>query len=307
MRERPPDPPSDDRGFSGYRVAPIEEPPSRVAPISWERHSTQLARDWRDLLELGPRAEQRFQAFLEFNPCMLPFAVAYTPSGTPDYGHHGTIHGGVFAQPRLPGGLDLRPDFLRITRDSRWTYVTLFELKWAGIELFRRDARFRDAFDAARAQLQGYATALEKDAWRGFAEAFQLPSYVDGRDVVVRLVLLAGRRSEVYGHPDRRDRRRRETIIVRSLDSLTPDANARDDMTLARRRTSILVKRMQPTMRLGPGNSDALSLVQNLPKAIADEPRLSPRRRAFLLERLPYWQSFAKRPGLLIHSAGYWE
>lgn len=224
----------------GVHVSRIEKPRHRVPPPSWDRYARLVDAKWRSLLDAGPNTEFALQRFIEAHPCVLPYTVAHTPSGTPDYGHHGTIHCGVFAQPRLPGSKTLRPDFMRITRDSQWTYVTLFELKWAGMQLFRGGARFRDAFDAAREQVNGYAAALEVDGWREFRGRYRLPDYVEHRDIQLRLVLLAGRRSEVYQHPERRDRRRRESVLVRSLDSLTPAAEARDEMTLALRGRKIV-------------------------------------------------------------------
>lgn len=289
------------------RVSPIEKPRYRVAPPSWDRYSRLVDAEWRSLLDDGHPAELALQRLLEAHPCLLPYTVAYTPAGTPDYGHHGTIHSGVFAQPRLPGDRTLRPDFMRITRDSQWTYVTLFELKLAGMQLFRGGARFKDAFDAAREQVNGYAAALESDGWREFRATYQLPNYVEHRDIRLRLVLLAGRRSEVYQHPERRDRRRRESVLVRSLDSLTPVAEARDEMTLVLRRRKIVATGVQPTMRFGPGNAAALAVVLGLPGAITAQAALPPRRKQFLLERLPYWQSFERRPGLRISQANYWE
>jgi hypothetical protein len=288
-------------------VSGIEKPQYRVTPPSWDRYVRQVDAEWRSLLDADARNELALQRFLEAHPCLLPYTVAYTPSGTPDYGHHGTIHSGVFAQPRLPGSKTLRPDFMRITRDSQWTYVTLFELKWAGMQLFRGGARFRDAFDAAREQLNGYAAALESDGWREFRDLYRLPSYVDHRDLHMRLVLLAGRRSEVYQHPERRDRRRRESLVVRSLDSLVPAAEARDEMNLALRRGQIMAAGVQPTMRFGPGNAGALAIVRGVAAAIGAQPAMPPRRKQFLLERLPYWQSFDRRPGLRISQANYWE
>lgn len=289
------------------RNSPIEKPRYRIAPPSWDRYSSLVDAEWRSILDEDHRSELALQRFLEAHPCLLPYTVAYTPSGTPDYGHHGTIHGGVFAQPRLPGAKTLRPDFMRITRDSQWTYVTLFELKWAGMQLFRSGARFRDAFDAAREQVNGYAAALESDSWREFRDTYQLPGYVEHRDIRLRLVLLAGRRSEVYQHPERRDRRRRESVLVRSLDSLTPAAEARDEMTLVRRRRKIVATSIQPTIRLGPGNAEALAIVRDVAEAITAQPGLPARRRQFLLGRLAYWQSFEHRPGLHISQLNYWE
>lgn len=300
-----------DPGRSGsrtIRVSGIEKPQYRVTPPSWDRYARQVDERWRSLLdEDSARNELALQRFLEAHPCLLPYTVAFTPSGTPDYGHHGTIHSGVFAQPRLPGSKTLRPDFMRITRDSQWTYATLFELKWAGMELFRGGARFRDAFDAAREQLNSYAAALEVNGWREFRDAYRLPSYVDHRDLHIRLVLLAGRQSEVYQHPERRDRRRRESLVVRSVDSLTPAAEARDEMTLVVRRGKIVATSVQPTMRFGPGNADALAIVSEVDEAIGSQPAISARRKEFLLERLPYWRSFDRRPGLRIGQANYWE
>lgn len=288
-------------------VSRIEKPRHRVPPPSWERCARLVEATWRSLLEAGTATELELQRFIEVHPCVLPYTVAYTASGTPDYGHHGTIHSGVFTQPRLPGTKTLRPDFMRITRDSQWTYVTVFELKWPGMDLFRGGARFRDAFDAAREQVNGYAATLEVDGWREFRDWYQLPDYVEHRDIQLRLVLLAGRRSEVYQHPERRDRRRRESVLIRSLDSLTPAAEARDEMTLALRGRTIAATSVQPTMRFGPGNAVALSIVHGMGGAIARQPAFSERRRQFLLERLPYWQAFERRPGLRISQANYWE
>lgn len=124
---------------------------------------------------------------------------------------------------------------------------------------------------------------------------------------MVRMVLVAGRRAEVYAHPDRRDRRRREQVLIRSLDSLAPDANARDDITVRVTARGYYAKAVQPSMRLGPGNSAGLAIIRNLPRAIASEPLMSARRRKFLLERLPYWRAFDRAAGLRIRPANYWE
>lgn len=284
----------------------VQAPLPHFPALAWDQYSGGVEAAWRATVEQAPRREQALQEALERHPCLLPFAVAYTPAGTPDYGHHGTIHGAVVTQPRLPGTATLRPDFMRITRDSQWVYVTLFELKWAGLRLFRRGARFADTFDAAREQLYGYSTALAQGEWKAFAEAYRLPAYVHWRDVRIRLVLLAGRRTEVYEHSDRRDRRRREEIIVRSLDSLAPDADARDDITVRLAGGQLRAKHIQPTLRYGPGNSQGLAVIRGLPAAIGAS-QLSPERRAFLLERLPYWQKYDAQPGLPIRPSGYWE
>jgi hypothetical protein len=288
----------------------ITPPGKRDRPMSWDRYAELVEQRWRALLASKPKAELELQNFLELHPCLLPFALAYTPAGEPAYGHHGTIHGAVFSQPRLPGAAtDLRPDFMRITRSSSWVEISLFELKGARLRMFRADGRFRDAFDAARAQLQGYASWLDDPHnWPAFKKAYQIPAYVDFRDFRLRLVLLSGRRDEVYAHPVSRDLRRREgEVISRSLDSLVPDANARDDITVRRARGRLVAQHVQPTMRYGPGNADGLAGITGLADAIERQPEIGPKRRAFLLDRLPYWQHWATAEGLHVHPAGYWE
>jgi hypothetical protein len=306
-RKGPPQKPSE---INKTRRVEITRPTGRVRPMSWDGYAEGVERRWRALLATQPKTELELQAFLEQHPCLLPFALAYSPSGEPAYGHHGTIHGAVLSQPRLPGAdAELRPDFMRITRSSSWVEISLFELKAAGLPMFRSDGRFRDVFDAARAQLQGYASWLnEPRNWPAFAKAYQLPDYVDFRDFRIRMVLLSGRRGEVYTHPTSRDLRRREgEVISRSLDSLVPDANARDDITVRGVRGRLVAMHVQPTMRLGPGNADGLAAIAGLPGAIARQTEITPKRRQFLLDRLPYWQDWARPKGLHIHPAGYWE
>jgi hypothetical protein len=276
--------------------------------MSWDRYADLVARRWNALLQHPPEDELSLQRFLEAHPCLLPFALEYTPAGDPRYGHHGTIHGAVFRQPRFPEtAIELRPDFMRITRDSRSTHITLFELKGARRPLFRSDGLFRDVFDSARAQLQGYSAWLEDaDNWGSFARAYSLPSYVEHREIEIRLVLLAGRRREIYQHPASRDRRQRESIVSMSFDSLRPDSNARNDIVVRRSGLRLVAVSVPPTLRLGPGNSDGLRLMTGLAAAVEANPDLSDARKAFLIDRIPHWKAFARRPPL-IHRSGYWE
>jgi len=69
--------------------------------MSWDQYAELVEQRWRALLASKPKSELELQNFLELHPCLLPFALAYSPAGEPAYGHHGTIHGAVFSQPRL--------------------------------------------------------------------------------------------------------------------------------------------------------------------------------------------------------------
>jgi hypothetical protein len=268
-----------------------------------------VGRAWARLLVAQPPEELTAQRFLEEHPCLLPYGLPFSEASNEVFGHHGTVLGAVFSQPRLPGPIDLRPDFMRITRDSRWTYVTLFELKAISRPIFREgDGRFLDLFDAARAQLQGYGAWIgDARNWAEFTSRYRLPSYVDHRDISLRLVLLAGRRAEVYRHPASRDRRRREQLLAVSLDSLSPDADARDDVTVRAGKRGLRAMHVQPTLRLGPANSDGLLVMSGLDAAVKRSALLTDARKQFLLDRLPYWRAWERAPGLKVRPASYRE
>lgn len=292
---------------SPHSIDKFSPQPVIPKPPFWDPYAQAIEIAWRDLLEEEAELELALQRFIERFPCLLPFAMAYSPGGEPEFGHHGTLHGAVFTQPDLPGGaVRPRPDFMRITRDSSWTYVTLFELKRTSFTLFRSDQRFRDEYDAAREQVVGYQAWLDDPANKAaFLRKFLIPAAISHRDLFVRLVLLAGRRREVYGHPERRDRRRREQIVIRSLDALLPDANARDDVTVRIHDGRLVVVSVQPTMRVGPFNASGLALMDGIRETVSADRTIPPKRRRFLGERIPFWQAWASAPTIV--KAGYRE
>jgi hypothetical protein len=112
-------------------------------------------------------------------------------------------------------------------------------------------------------------------------------------------VLIYGRNSEFEGRPDlvrRRAELQKHNQIFLTLDDLQPSPDCEGYMCITRREETSWAVSVPATMRLGPSIAGAWYGIGGLPDAIAANEWISPERKEFLIERLPYWRRWVESP-----------
>lgn len=266
----------------------VEGPPP---PPTFEEYAVIASNEFLGLLDTDP-SEAAVQDFLERNPCFVP--------GATHPGSHGPLHDALISQPKLPGLDERFPDFLWITKHSATLFPVLIEIERPGKKLFRADGVPTSEFTQARHQL------TEWRAWFAnpvnvlkFFEEYGVPdNWHRDHEIRARFILVMGRRDEFSNDPARQ--RNRAGLLpapdeeLMSYDRLTPQFTRRDSVTVrAKGAGRYHVNRIMPTLKHSPIDAERLRCFDGFEDAIRSEARISPERQRFLLERVPYWTSWA--------------
>lgn len=269
---------------------------------SWAEYEEWLGENWTRLLDQAdPREEGVFQCFLEQHPCLLPGGDG---GGESFGGHHGSWGDIVIAEPPLPGIFLKRPDFMWLTKNSEDLIPVLIEIEAPGKRwLTDRGDRTRELAHA-EGQLADWRQKLDDPDGRSqFADLYEFPQrWAQRFNLAPRFMLIYGRRSEFAERPDwNRKRRglRDPSIDEMTYDRLRPLAGSANAITVRVNRADDLTERravaIPPTFRFGPENASAVARLRGLDDVIKANRLISEGRRAFLLERLPYWQDLGRR------------
>lgn len=118
-------------------------------PLTWERYSELVRRDWRDLLDSAEHHDEAiFQKFLETHPCMVSGGQSMSgPSG------HSAVPAAMITQPSLPGFSEHIPDFLWIATDSLHIYAVLVEIESPKKKMFTKGGQPTAQFTQAQNQI----------------------------------------------------------------------------------------------------------------------------------------------------------
>ena len=266
-----------------------DQPPA----MDWKSYAETLSRDWQQLLDSDECREAAFQDFLEQNPCLVPTAWA-----TFREGHHSPFPLAVVAQPCLPGLGSRRPDFLWIASDSECVYAILIEIESPCRPWFTADGNLRHEMTHAMGQLK---------EWKSW---FSLPHNVeqfehdyrirDGRlqhrTFIQRYVLITGRRRDIRDDHNRlRSRWQSPDELFMTYDRLAPDPRLASVMTVGLDAQGYFAKFVPPTVTIGPHSAQQHSLIRDRANAASRTNAMPPARAAFLAERWPYWDDWAKR------------
>lgn len=278
------------------------------APEPFAAYADRAKAKFSALLAADPD-EKAIQQFFEQNPCFVP-------------GLHSLGFPGAFprrylliSQPPLPGLRARVPDLMWIAYTSVAIYPTLIELERPGKRLFTSERVPYADFTQARHQLA---------QWRGW---FSRPENVQKfiaeygaawaparGELKPRFILVYGRRAEFQD--DAELMRERAYLLDDTAESLVSYDRIGPDHTLD---NAITVKPLgndrfgaiavPPTFTLGPLDADRLPMIDNLDGVLAAADSIPPERRAFLRNRLPYWQAWARKGagGLKTMSSGDYE
>jgi hypothetical protein len=128
-----------------------------------------------------------------------------------------------------------------------------------------------------------------------------------GYELHPQYVLIYGSAQEFADRPDLRTKRKEmenEDTFLMTFDHLVPDANADDFMAIRREGQQILAVTVPPTFRLGPCITSDILDVRGRIEAVQREERMTPERRRFLTERIPYWDDRLQRGDIGFYSPG---
>lgn len=269
---------------------------------SWAEYERWLSAEWATVLrKADPTDERAFQDFLERHPCLLPGG-----EGTGDSfgGHHGSWGGIVVAEPPVPGIFVKRPDFMWLTKNSEDLIPVLIEIEAPSKRWLTDKGDRTHELVHAEGQLAAWRQKLDDPNVRSqFADLYEFPQrWAQRFNFVPRFMLIYGRQTEFSERPDwNRKRRglRDPSIDEMTFDRLRPFSGSANAITVRINREKDLVERravaVPPTFRFGPTNASSEARVNGLAEAIEANELISVDRRAFLLERLAYWQDLGRR------------
>ena len=264
-------------------------------PESFEAYADRLAAQFTTLLTQEPD-EPEVQHFLERHPCLVPGvrSLGLLPSGFAE-------NSMLISQPTLPGLRSRRPDFLWIAKTSVGIYPTLIEIERPDKRVFTAKGVPTAEFNQARHQLAQWAAWFaQPENGQKFIAEYGITAPPAGTLVLnPKFILIYGRRAEFESDPALSRERSfllndsNESLV--SYDRLAPDPMLHNAITVrAVGDGRFRVIAVCPTFSLGPADATRLSLVQDLETALDGTDSIAPERRAFLLQRLPYWRTWAK-------------
>ncbi len=286
-----------------YEISP--NPPPRM---SWEEYSKRVLAEWHALLNSEQGCEERqIHNFLVRHPSMVPGAYSVTgPSG------HSPLSMALLSESPLTG-IDIRiPDFIWLANDSL-NFTPVF------IEIESPCKRwFTQAGDPTHDLAQAHNQLV---AWRNwfnrpenvmlFFNTFRIPDGIR-RDYNFRpeFVLIYGRRVEFEDRPELtrfRAQFEQHGQIVMTFDRLKPAGDCEHYLSARVRNGDFHALHVPATFQLGPMVAEEFAGIRNIDGAIELNEWISAERRRFLIERLEYWNNWARRDHKGTMNTGDWE
>jgi hypothetical protein len=242
--------------------------------------------------------EADVQAFLERHPCMAPGPAGYW-SGAGYLGTHGPMHNLLFSQPPLPGIRRPIPDLMWINRDSEHISPVLIELESPYKPWFTKSGEQSSELTQALGQLATWQRWFSEPANAiNFGSLYRIESRLLDSHVFAPLFLLVfGRRDDLERDTDLAKQRgfmKPAHVQWMTYDRLAPHNEASDAVCVRVHGRRFEVMSVSPTITLGPSNARSLLEVDGLREAINANSAIRPARRKFLLDRLSYWEDWAR-------------
>jgi hypothetical protein len=268
-------------------VAPTST--SKPKAMTWDEYADIVEAEWQLVLNDPACSEHQIQSFLEDHPCMLPgydaFSNAVRREGLPP----GPIYEAAFSQPRLlPGTKSYVPDFMWLPTDSQKQWVVLIEVENPLKPWFRQDGQQTQYFTQATGQIYDWMEQIDQ---LGNAAKFA-KRYGISRPMVVKYCLIYGRRADAMKNTRGTIRNlaiRGDALKVMSFDRLRPTEAARDALCIKLVRHKFVAVSAPATLRLHSNLPQMWRDVNQKEEAVARSPHFSDERRAYLIERIRYW------------------
>lgn len=277
------------------RTYEIQESPER--PMSWDDYQSLITDQWESLLNREPPpTEPEVQAFFEQYPSIVP--GAFTLLGN-ESGHYPWLCG-LITQPPLPSYNKRVPDFMWLSECSDTEQPVLIEIEAPSKRWFTQSGKQTENLTQALNQI------AEWKAWFSVSynvEAFKAFYGLDRvswrrRRFRPAYLLIYGRRTEANRNPELTQKRtylHADDVISMTYDRIGPNPKALDFICLKAEAQGVFRAVSVPaTLRWSPDLADDRALIQGLDAAIEANPHIPPQRKAFLIQRRPYWDKWAR-------------
>jgi Domain of unknown function (DUF4263) len=270
-----------------------EMSPDAPASMGTDEYVDRVSRAWAELLRSDPD-EPAVQAFLQNHPLLVP--GAHLGLGRLRETGHGPFPSALITQPPLRGLTARIPDFLWIASDSVFLNPVFLEIEAPGKRWVTAAGHQHHSLTQALHQLGEWRDWLDQPVNRElFLASYDVPSMLRQRKWEPVFVLIYGRRSE---DPDAistlRAHLTTKTRHVIPYEHLEPDPESADYLCARRGPNGYEAVTVPPTMQLGPRHAENWTLISGKERAVAASPWLSDERRAFLIERMPYWDAWGR-------------
>jgi hypothetical protein len=285
-----------------YEMSP--DPPSMMG---WDDYAERATAEWQAVLNSATGSDEGgVRDFLVRHPAFVPGAGGMNgPSG------HEPCHGALLSGSPLREWVRSRdcycdadglktPDFMWLAQDSDNLTPVLIEIGSPNKEWFTDSGNPDPDLVEAMSQFDKWrAWFNRRESAIAFYAAFDISNGIRLHGSLrPEFVLIYGREKEFQGRPELNKLRSQfnDGSVVMTFDRLMA---ARDcagyicGSWVAERFRALSVP---PTIRLGPGMAGTWSRANGLPEAIMKNEWISPQRKQFLVERLPYWHRWATSP-----------
>jgi hypothetical protein len=282
--------------------------PNPSPGISWDDYEQRVLSEWAALLDSTDGCDEKnIHNFLVRHPSMIPGAYSMTgPSG------HSPFPMAVLSESALSGVGMKVPDFIWLAKNSANFTPVFIEIESPCKRWFTdRQVPTHDLTQAVNQLAEWRAWLNRPENVSVFYESFEIPEDLR-RHLTFRpeFVLIYGRRKEFDARPQLkrlREQFERHGQVVMTFDRLRPAQNCRLYLTATKRNGAYKAIAVPATMAIGPNVARSFVFIEGISEAIQKNQLLSKERRQFLVERLPYWNTWAELSNRGIVNSGDWE
>jgi hypothetical protein len=288
-----------------YKIEKSPEP-----PISWDIFEKQILSEWESLLNSNPPpSEEDIQHFLEKYPSLVPGAFNLIGS---ESGHYPRFQA-LISQPVLPSFDYRKPDFMWLSRNSAAIEPVLVEIESPGKRWWTDDgqqtAQLTQALDQIIEWKTWFDDPLNKRKFLDMYEVDEGPAF--RRHFEPSFLLIFGRRSEANSRPSlvaKRNHLPQDRVIIRTYDGLNPNPKSSQVLCIKGSKNkddyAFTVLSVPATLMLDPSFASKLDNYTNIEGAIEVNRLISPKRKKFLIERIPYWREWSKKTERCVINTG---
>jgi hypothetical protein len=260
--------------------------------MPWREYADRVSTEWTRILSRS-RSERTIRRFLEQHPSLLPGAFSFPMSGSYP------VRAALITKPPLQTTVRRVPDFMWLAADSATLYPVLIEIETPSKKWFNSRGVPTQQFTQAVSQLREWRAWFNKRNNQAvFMQQFDIPEDFDRGRFRPQFVLIFGRRAEFDERPYLRALRaaheQPEEAFV-TFDRLKPQRSQDEFICIRRRPQWYECVAVPAPLRMNPSVAMQWVDVRGLPQAIRRCEWMTPERRAFLADRIPYWQNWAKR------------
>jgi hypothetical protein len=284
----------------------METPPERA--MEWRDFEHLILSKWEELLNRTPvPTEPDMQEFLERYPSMVPCAynIQRFKNGPRLESGHLPWMNGLISQPVLPSFHHHIPDFMWLSRNSARLEPVLIEIEAPSKRWWKANGDPTADLTQALGQITRWKTWFEDSVnVIKFKEMYGLEwGETVKRQFKPSYLLIYGREVEANSKPDligQRSHLAEADVDIMTYDRLYPDPRALQQVCMKvkidKGETVFKAISVPATMTLKPSLARYRSRLSGLEEAINSNKHISPKRKEFLIRRLPYWNEWLKSP-----------